>query len=113
MMRIKPVKNQEVESTPNLASKEDIKPKFLSVDRNQRWPVQGWTSGNEYILDAESAEELAEEVKREFTLDRKSRWPLQGWCKAPTAPKLNIGRSLNNGMPAAKARAQSRWPQGW
>ena len=24
MMRIKPVKNQEVESTPNLASKEDI-----------------------------------------------------------------------------------------
>ena len=118
------MKNQEVESvTVNLASKEKekekeskMKPKFFfSVDRNQRWPVQGWTSGSDYILDAESAEELAEEVNREFTLDRKSRWPLQGWCKAPTAaPKLNTGRSLdNNGRPAAKARAQSRWPQGW
>ena len=81
-MRIKPVKNQEVESTPNLASKEDIKPKFLSVDRNQRWPVQGRTSGNDYILDAESAEELAgRRSRREFTLDQNSRWPLQGWCK--------------------------------
>ena len=111
-------KNQEVESvTVNLVSKEKVKPKFFSVDRNQRWPVQGWTSGTDHILDAASAEELAEEVKREFTLDRKSRWPLQGWCKAPTAPKLNTaGRSsLDTGIiPAAKARAhQSRWPQGW
>jgi hypothetical protein len=114
MMRIVPVKNQEVESTNNLAStEEDVKPKLFSVERNQRWPVQGWTSGNDYVVDAESAEELAEEVRRKFTLDRKSRWPLQGWCKAPTAPKLNTGRSLDNGIPAAKARAESRWPQGW
>jgi hypothetical protein len=112
MMRIVPVKNQEVESTNNLAStEEDVKPKFFSVDRNQRWPVQGWTSGKEYILGAAAAKELAEEARREFKLDEKSRWPLQGWCKAPIAPK-NFG-SQDDVIPAAKARAQSRWIQGW
>jgi hypothetical protein len=43
------------------------------VDCNQRWPVQGWTSENDSILDAGSAEGLAEEARREFTLDPKSR----------------------------------------
>jgi hypothetical protein len=112
MMRIVPVKNQEVESTNNLAStEEDVKPKFFSVDRNPRRPVQGWTSGKEYILGAAAAQELAEEARREFKLDEKSRWPLQGWCKAPIAPK-NFG-SQDDVIPAAKARAQSRWIQGW
>ena len=111
-MRVAPVKNQEVESTNHLASTEEVKPKLFSVDRDQRWPVQGWTSGKEYILGAAAAQELAEEARREFKLDQKSRWPLQGWCKAPTAPK-NVGSHQDDGMPAAKAGAQSRWPQGW
>ena len=108
------MKNQEVGSTNNLASTDKgVKPKFFSVDRHQRWPVQGWTSGKEHILGAAAAaKEVAEEARREFTLDQKSRWPLQGWCTAPTAPN-DIG-SQDDVIPAAKgARAQSRWPQGW
>ena len=76
MMRIVPVKNQKVESTTaNLASKEKgTNPKFFSVAViKDGLYVQGWTSEIDYILDAESAEELAEEARREFTLDRKSR----------------------------------------
>jgi len=112
MMKIVPLKmSQQVESTHTIldSMEKELKPKFFSVDRNQRWPVQGWTSGNRYILNAESAEELAEEAKRAFTVNRKSRWPLQGWCKAPT-----VDHSSAEGVPrASKYGAQSRWPQGW
>jgi hypothetical protein len=88
-----------------------MKPKFLSVDRNERWPVQGWTSGNnDYILDAESAEELAGRRVGSSHWIKSQSWPLQGWCKAPTAPKSNTGRSQDDDVTAdhAKARAQSR-----
>lgn len=65
-MTIVPVKNHEVESAAsNLAPNKDMKPN--SLDCNQRWLVQAWTSGNVCFMHATSAEELLE-AKREFTL---------------------------------------------
>ena len=78
----------------------------FAVDRTNRWPIQGWSSGDEshYELDEKF---VAEETKRPFTLDKETRWPLQGWCqphKPYNAPSEPV---------STKPLAPSRWPQGW
>ena len=80
---------------------------FFSVDRNNRWPVQGWSSGDEvsYELDEEF---VAEECAREFNLDKETRWPLQGWCKASKTFKTR-----DKSVVSIKPSVPSRWPQGW
>ncbi|KAG0627428.1 hypothetical protein M758_2G200300 [Ceratodon purpureus] len=74
---------------------------LISVDRNNRWPVQGWSSGDDshYELDEKF---VAGETARPFTLDKETRWPLQGWCKGSQAEAVSAERSV-----------PSRWPQGW
>ena len=79
---------------------------LVSVDRKNRWPVQGWSSGDEshYELDEQR---VAKETARPFTLDKETRWPLQGWCKAH---KLS---DLEASCVSSKPSVPSKWPQGW
>jgi hypothetical protein len=77
------------------------------VDRNNRWPVQGWSTGDEsnYELDEQF---VAEETARPFNLAKETRWPLQGWCKAHKPYKSDLEASVSS-----KSSVPSRWPQGW
>lgn len=80
---------------------------LFSVDRNNRWPVQGWSSGSGDESHHELDEQfVAEESARAFTLDKETRWPLQGWCK-PHKPYSSTEDS------DAHPSVPSRWPQGW
>jgi hypothetical protein len=81
---------------------------LFSVDRNNRWPVQGWSSGDEshYELDEQR---VAKETARPFTLDKETRWPLQGWCKAHKPYKSDLEASCVSSKPSVP----SKWPQGW
>lgn len=78
----------------------------FSVDRTHRWPVQGWSSGDESSLELDG-QFVAEEAARAFTLDAESRWPLQGWCQPH--------ESYDNSAAAISSRPSvpSRWPQGF
>jgi hypothetical protein len=85
---------------------------FFSVDHENRWPVQGWTTssgGDPKSCDLDREKLAAKEGFRVYTLDKDSRWPLQGWCKGrqpgkATSPDPDLYREPS---------VQSRWPQGW
>jgi hypothetical protein len=82
--------------------------RLFSVDRANRWPVQGWSSGDE--LHAELDEQfVAEESGRAFALDKETRWPLQGWCQAHKPYNSADDESAASSQPSVR----SRWPQGW
>ena len=79
----------------------------FSVDRTHRWPVQGWSSGDESPLELDE-QFVAEEGARAFALDKESRWPLQGWCQ-PHKPYNNSTPDVHRSGPSVP----SRWPQGF
>jgi hypothetical protein len=80
-----------------------------SVDRNNRWPVQGWSSSDESHHDLDE-QFVAEESARAFTVDKETRWPLQGWCKAH---KPYSSTEDESAISSHLSAAPSRWPQGW
>ena len=83
--------------------------RVFAVDRTQRWPVQGWSSGDESAV-ALDEQFVAEESARAFVVDKESRWPLQGWCQ-PHKPYNTLGDdSANMSM---RPSVRSRWPQGF
>ena len=101
---------------------------FFSVDRANRWPVQGWTTSNggERISSKmDNAEELkkkaAQENQRVFSINKaSSRWPLQGWSTDEDQPRVMMSVSqLKDDAAASDLRFNSkstraqRWPQGW
>jgi hypothetical protein len=81
---------------------------LFSVDRNNRWPVQGWSSGDESHMELDE-QVVAEESARAFTVDKETRWPLQGWCKAHKPYHMSSTESAISSLPSGA----SRWPQGW
>jgi hypothetical protein len=92
----------------------DLREKFgklhlFSVDRTNRWPLQGWSSGDESHLELDE-QFVAQESARAFTVDKETRWPLQGWCKAHKPYNSTEDESAISSHPSA---APSRWPQGW
>lgn len=109
MTTIRSVKKEGSESSSSLNLQKKLGSlHFFSVDRNNRWPVQGWSSGSSgdeksFELD----EQLVEECARQFTVDKAARWPLQGWCKAHKPYK-----SADSAV-STKPLVLSRWPQGW
>jgi hypothetical protein len=82
---------------------------LFSVDRNNRWPVQGWSSGDESHIEELDEQVVAEESARAFTVDKETRWPLQGWCKAHKPYHMSSTESAIFSHPSGA----SRWPQGW
>jgi hypothetical protein len=82
---------------------------LFSVDRNNRWPVQGWSSSDESHHDLDE-QFVAEESARAFTVDKETRWPLQGWCKAH---KPYSSTEDESAISSHLSAAPSRWPQGW
>ncbi|KAG0615415.1 hypothetical protein M758_5G039400 [Ceratodon purpureus] len=81
---------------------------LFSVDRTNRWPVQGWSSSDESHLELDE-HFVAEESARAFTLDKETRWPLQGWCKAHKP----YNSTEHESAVSSHLSAPSRWPQGW
>jgi hypothetical protein len=81
---------------------------LFSVDRTNRWPVQGWSSGDESHLELDE-EFVAEESGRAFALDKETRWPLQGWCQAHKPYNSTEDEAGISSQPSVP----SRWPQGW
>jgi hypothetical protein len=81
---------------------------LFSVDRTNRWPVQGWSSGDESHVELDE-EFVAEESGRAFALDKETRWPLQGWCQAHKPYNSTEDESGISSQPSVP----SRWPQGW
>ena len=84
--------------------------RVFAVDRTQRWPVQGWSSGDESAV-ALDEQFVAEESARAFAVDKESRWPLQGWCQ-PHKPYNTLGDDSAN-MSNMRPSVPSRWPQGF
>ncbi|KAG0627427.1 hypothetical protein M758_2G200200 [Ceratodon purpureus] len=78
---------------------------LFTVDRTNRWPVQGWSSGDESHLELDE-QFVAEESGRAFTVDKETRWPLQGWCQPHNSTQGAAAVSSHSSAP-------SRWPQGW
>jgi hypothetical protein len=85
---------------------------LFSVDRNNRWPVQGWSSGDEAHIEELDEQLVAEESARAFTVDKETRWPLQGWCKAHK-PYHMSSTALDEPAISSHQSTPSRWPQGW
>jgi hypothetical protein len=81
---------------------------LFSVDRTNRWPVQGWSSGDESHVELDE-HLVAEESGRAFTVDKETRWPLQGWCQAHKIYNSSEDESAFSSRPSIA----SRWPQGW
>jgi hypothetical protein len=81
---------------------------LFSVDRTNRWPVQGWSSGDESHVELDE-QFVAEESARAFTLDKETRWPLQGWCQAHKPYNSTEDESAASSQPSVR----SRWPQSW
>lgn len=112
----------ESPSTMSLGLREKLgKLHLFSVDRANRWPVQGWSSGDESHGHVEVDEQLvAEESARAFTVDKECRWPVQGWCK-PHKPHNTKGSTSGSDMDeeecaiasSSQPSVPSRWPQGW
>lgn len=101
---------------------------FFSVDRANRWPVQGWTTSNggeRVSSKMDNAEELkkkaAQENQRVFSINKaSSRWPLQGWSTDEDQPRVMMSVSQLKDEAAAsdlrfnsKSTRAQRWPQGW
>lgn len=101
---------------------------FFSVDRANRWPVQGWTTSNggEGISSKmDNSEELknkaAKENQRVFSINKaSSRWPLQGWSTEEDQPRVMMSVSQLKDEAAvsdlrfnSKGTRAQRWPQGW
>jgi hypothetical protein len=84
---------------------------LFTVDRNNWWPVQGWSSGDEAHIVEMDEQLVAEESARAFTVDKETRWPLQGWCNVHKPYNMS---SMETGLAiSSHPSAPSRWPQGW
>jgi hypothetical protein len=87
------------------------KPHLFSVDRNNRWPVQGWSSGDEAHIVEMEEQSVAEESARAFTVDKETRWPLQGWCNVHKPYNMSF---METGLAiSSHPSGASWWPQGW
>lgn len=93
----------------------------VDLEAMNRWPVQGWSSGNGVgyckVNAADVKEEAAKENLRVFTMDQESRWPLQGWSdNKPASHTVDLPAkptSESAGLFNPVNYRTQRWPQGW